>query len=143
LSPVCHRAEFESPDLVNGLGQRRQEDDGDVAGLGVPLEPPERSGVTSIPEALRLVPGVEVARVDSQRWAISTRGFNNILANKLLVLIDGRTVYSPLFSGVRWEVQDLILEDIDRIEVIRGPDASVWSNFSIRRGVQWLGAARC
>ncbi len=84
------------------------------------------SGFTSIPEVLRLVPGLDVARVDSHTWAISSRGFNDIFANKLLVLIDGRTVYTPLFSGVFWEVQDTLLEDIDRIEVVRGPGATLW-----------------
>lgn len=85
-----------------------------------------RSGVTSIPEALRLAPGMQVARVDSNKWAISARGLNAQLANKLLVLIDGRDVYTPLFSGVNWDVQDLMLEDIDRIEVIRGSGATLW-----------------
>jgi len=85
-----------------------------------------RSGATSIPEALRLVPGVQVSRGSPSGWAISIRGFNSALANKLLVLIDGRTVYDPLFSGVYWDVQDTALEDIDRIEVIRGPGASQW-----------------
>jgi iron complex outermembrane receptor protein len=86
----------------------------------------DRSGVTSIPEALRLVPGLDVARVDAHTWAISSRGFNDIFANKLLVMIDGRTVYTPLFSGVFWEVQDTLLADIDRIEVVRGPGATLW-----------------
>ncbi len=85
-----------------------------------------RSGVTSIPEALRMVPGVEVARIDANKWAISARGFTDRFANKLLVLVDGRTVYTPLFSGVYWEVQDYVLEDIERIEVIRGPGAALW-----------------
>lgn len=85
-----------------------------------------RSGVTSIPEALRMAPGLEVAKLDANKWAISARGFNNRFANKLLVLIDGRTVYSPLFSGVYWEQQFTPLEDIDRIEVIRGPGATLW-----------------
>src|SRR5438093_5435958 len=85
-----------------------------------------RSGATSIPEALRLAPNLEVARVDSRQYAISARGFNNTIANKLLVLIDGRTVYTPLFSGVFWDVQDTLLEDIDRIEVISGPGATLW-----------------
>lgn len=85
-----------------------------------------RSGVTNIPDALRLVPGMDVARVDSHTWAISSRGFNDIFANKLLVMIDGRTVYTPLFSGVFWDVQDALLEDIDRIEVVRGPGATLW-----------------
>jgi len=85
-----------------------------------------RSGATSVPEALRLVPGLEVARIDSNSWAISARGFNSEFANKLLVLIDGRTVYTPLFAGVYWDVQDVVLEDVARIEVIRGPGATVW-----------------
>jgi iron complex outermembrane receptor protein len=85
-----------------------------------------RSGATSIPEALRLVPGVQVARGNASGWAISVRGFNGALTNKLLVLIDGRVVYDPLFSGVYWDIQDTALPDIDRIEVIRGPGATLW-----------------
>ncbi len=85
-----------------------------------------RSGVTSIPEALRMAPGLQVARIDGNRWAISARGFNAEFANKLLVLIDGRTVYTPPQSGVYWDVQDTLLEDVDRIEVIRGPGAALW-----------------
>jgi iron complex outermembrane receptor protein len=86
----------------------------------------ERAGVTSIPEALRLAPGVDVAQINSSGWAISARGFNSALANKLLVLIDGREIYDPLFSGVYWDVQDTPLQDIERIEVVRGPGASLW-----------------
>jgi len=85
-----------------------------------------RSGVTSLPEALRLAPNLEVARVDARQYAISARGFNNSVGNKLLVLIDGRTIYTPLFSGVFWDAQDTLLEDIDRIEVISGPGATQW-----------------
>jgi iron complex outermembrane receptor protein len=85
-----------------------------------------RSGVTSIADALRLVPGMEVARIDSATWAVSARGFNNSTANKLQVLIDGRSVYTPLYAGVFWDVQDTFLDDIDRIEVIRGPGATIW-----------------
>jgi iron complex outermembrane recepter protein len=85
-----------------------------------------RSGATSIPEALRLAPGLEVARIDQNKWAIGSRGFNGRFSNKLLVLIDGRSVYTPLFSGVYWNIQDVLLEDIDRIEVIRGPGATLW-----------------
>lgn len=85
-----------------------------------------RSGVTSLPEALRLANALHVARFDSRTWAISARGFNITTANKLLVLIDGRSVYTPLYSGVFWDVQDLVLEDVDRIEVIRGPGATLW-----------------
>lgn len=85
-----------------------------------------RSGATSIPEALRMVPGMNVARLTAKQWAVSSRGFNDVFANKLLVLIDGRSVYSPLFAGVFWEQQDTLLEDIERIEVIRGPGATLW-----------------
>lgn len=85
-----------------------------------------RSGVTNIPDALRMVPGVNVARSDSNSWAISIRGFNSTLANKLLVLIDGRSVYNPVFGGVLWEAHNLMLVDIERIEVIRGPGGSLW-----------------
>ena len=73
-----------------------------------------------------MVPGLQVARIDSSTWAITSRGFNGSFANKLLVLIDGRSVYTPLFSGVYWDVQDTLLEDIERIEVIRGPGATLW-----------------
>jgi iron complex outermembrane receptor protein len=85
-----------------------------------------RSGVTSIPEALRMAPGIQVARIDSNKWAISSRGFNGRFANKLLVLMDGRSLYTPFFVGVYWEVQDTILDDIERIEIIRGPGAALW-----------------
>jgi iron complex outermembrane receptor protein len=85
-----------------------------------------RSGASSIPEALRLADNLDVAQVNSHDWAISARGFNTALGNKLLVMIDGRTVYSPLFSGVFWNVQDYLLEDIDRIEVISGPGGTLW-----------------
>lgn len=85
-----------------------------------------RSGATSLPEALRLAPNLDVARADTNQYAISARGFNNVLANKLLVLIDGRTVYTPLFSGVFWEAQDVLLADVDRIEVISGPGGTLW-----------------
>lgn len=85
-----------------------------------------RSGARTIAETLRMAPGLDVARVDSHTWAVSSRGFNDTFANKLLVLMDGRSVYTPLFSGVYWDVQDTMLEDIDRIEVIRGPGATLW-----------------
>jgi len=85
-----------------------------------------RSGATSIAEALRMAPGLEVARIDANKWAITSRGFNGRFANSLLVLFDGRIVYTPLFSGVFWDRQDTMLEDIDRIEVIRGPGAALW-----------------
>ncbi len=85
-----------------------------------------RSGATSIPEALRMAPGIDVAQINANAWAITARGFNGRYANKLLVLMDGRTVYTPLFSGVFWDLQDTLMEDIERIEVIRGPGAVMW-----------------
>jgi iron complex outermembrane receptor protein len=85
-----------------------------------------RSGATSIPDLLRMVPGVNVARVDHSTWAVSVRGFNDNYANKVLVLIDGRSVYHPVFSGVIWFAQEMPLENIERIEVIRGPGGTVW-----------------
>ena len=90
-----------------------------------------RSGVTSLPEALRLAPNLEVARIDARQYAISSRGFNNTADNKLLVLIDGRTVYTPLFSGVFWDAQDVLLEDIERIEVISGPGGTLWGTNAV------------
>ena len=85
-----------------------------------------RSGVGSLAEALRLAPNLQVARLDATQYAISARGFNNAIGNKLLVLIDGRTVYSPFFSGVFWDEQDVMLADVDQIEVISGPGATLW-----------------
>jgi len=89
------------------------------------------SGASSLPEALRLASNLQVAQLDSRQWAISARGFNSTSANKLLVLIDGRTVYTPLFSGVFWDVQDVLLTDIDRIEVISGPGATLWGSNAV------------
>lgn len=94
----------------------------------------QRARVTNIPDALRLVPGVEVARIDGNKWGVSIRGFiggfggtsQARTANKLLVLIDGRSIYDPLFSGVFWETQDVMLADVDRIEVVRGPGGALW-----------------
>jgi iron complex outermembrane recepter protein len=84
------------------------------------------SGAKTLPEALRLAANLMVAEVNASQWAISARGFNNVLANKLLVLIDGRTVYTPLYAGVFWDVQNVVLEDVDRIEVISGPGGTLW-----------------
>jgi iron complex outermembrane receptor protein len=86
----------------------------------------QRSGVTTIPDALRLAPGVEVARIDSSKWSIGIRGFGSRLTRDVLVLIDGRTVYTTLLAGTYWEVQNVLLEDVDRIEIIRGPGGTIW-----------------
>jgi iron complex outermembrane receptor protein len=85
-----------------------------------------RSGARTLPEALRLAPNLQVARVDARNYAITARGFNSPFENKLLVLIDGRSVYSPLFSGVFWDAQDVVMDDIERIEVISGPGSTMW-----------------
>jgi iron complex outermembrane receptor protein len=85
-----------------------------------------RSGMTTIPDLLRMAPGVQVAQMNSNKWAVTVRGFNSLYANKLLVLVDGRSLYNRVFAGVFWDTEDLLLDDIDRIEVIRGPSAAMW-----------------
>ncbi len=84
------------------------------------------SGALTLPEALRLAPNLNVAQVNASQWAISARGFDGVLANKLLVMIDGRSVYTPLFGGVFWDVQNVMLADVDRIEVVSGPGGTLW-----------------
>src|SRR5580704_5110489 len=84
------------------------------------------SGATNIPDVLRMVPGVDVAQINANKWAVSIRGLNGLYSNELLVLVDGRSVYTQTSGGVFWDVLDLPLEDIDRIEVIRGPGGAVW-----------------
>jgi iron complex outermembrane recepter protein len=90
-----------------------------------------RSGANTLPEALRLAPNLQVARVDARNYAITARGFNSAFSNKMLMLIDGRTVYTPLFSGVFWDAQDVLLEDIERIEVISGPGGTLWGTNAV------------
>jgi len=85
-----------------------------------------RSGVTSVPELLRMVPGLEAAQIDANTWAVSARGFNSRFANKMLIMIDNRSIYNPVFSGTLWDQNDLMLEDIERIEVVRGPGGTMW-----------------
>lgn len=85
-----------------------------------------RSGATSIPEVLRMVPGLEVAQIDANTWAVSARGFNSRFANKMLIMIDNRSIYNPVYSGTLWDQNDLFLEDIERIEVVRGPGGTMW-----------------
>ena len=97
-----------------------------VAVYVITAEDIRRAGVTTIPEALRLAPGVEVARIDGSKWSVGIRGFGTQLTRDVLVLIDGRSVYTPLFAGTYWQVQDTLLEDIDRIEIIRGPGGTIW-----------------
>src|SRR5277367_6065983 len=85
-----------------------------------------RSGATNVPDLLRMVPGVDVAQIDANTWAISARGLNGRFSNELLVLMDGRNLYTPTFGGVLWDGIDIPLEDIERIEVIRGPGGTIW-----------------
>ncbi len=89
------------------------------------------SGATNIPDLLRMVPGMNVAQINANTWAISARGFNSEFSNELLVMVDGRTVYVPTFGGVFWDVLDIPLEDIERIEVIRGPGGTIWGTNAV------------
>lgn len=115
-------------DIVTSVSKKKEKAfEAPAAIYVITQEDIRHSGATSLPEILRMAPGVHVARVDSTGWSITSRGFNSDgFGNKLLVLIDGRSVYTPLFSGVYWDVQDIVLEDISRIEVIRGPGATLW-----------------
>lgn len=112
---------------VTSVSKRAQKvADAPAAVFVITQEEIQRSGARNIPELLAMVPGLEVARIDENKWAIGSRGFNGRFDDKLLVLIDGRSVYTPLFSGVYWDVEDVMLEDVERIEVIRGPGATMW-----------------
>jgi iron complex outermembrane receptor protein len=139
LAPAQTQVQYQSQDLkklsIEELTQidvttasRRLERLSDIAAAVTVIRQDDlrRAGITTLPDALRLVTGIHAAQVFASGWAISTRGFNISTANKLLVLVDGRTVYSPVFSGVFWESQDVFLADVDRIEVIRGPGGAVW-----------------
>ena len=90
-----------------------------------------RSGATNLPDVLRMAPGLDVAQTSGNTWAVTSRGFNDAFANKMLVLVDGRTVYSPAFSGVFWDAQDMLLADVERIEVITGPGAALWGTNAV------------
>jgi iron complex outermembrane receptor protein len=112
---------------------RREQRLGDTAAAAyvITAEAIQRAGATSLPEALRLAPNLLVARINAYQYAISARGFNGSTANKLLVMIDGRTVYTPLYSGVFWDAQDVLLAEVDRIEVISGPGGTIWGTNAV------------
>jgi len=118
--------QFFNPEATSAARTKRNLLDTAGALFVISSEDIRRAGITSIPEALRLAPGVQVGRVYADRWAISARGLNNLNSSKLLVMIDGRTIYTTRNASVHWNVQDILIEDIDRIEVIRGPGASLW-----------------
>lgn len=112
---------------VYSVGKKMQRvNDVAAAVFVISQEDIHRAGVTTVPDALRMAPGLEVAQINANKWAITARGFNDQFSSKLLVMIDGRTVYTPVFSGVYWHREDLPLEDIERIEVIRGAGAAMW-----------------
>lgn len=139
LLPFSAYAQDESDDLLNlslaelsdisvtSVSKREEpEHEAPAAIYVITQEDIRRSGATAIPELLRMVPGITVTRAGAHDWTVTSRGSNDQFSNKLLVLMDGRTIYSPLFSGVQWDMQDTVLEDIERIEVIRGPGATLW-----------------
>ena len=138
---VCHAADLQSSEdsilelsmeallnmEVTSVSKRPQSlQDASAAIFVLTSDDIHRLGVTSVADALRFVPGLHVGRIDSNKWAVTARGFNGRFSNKLLVLVDGRNVYTTSFSGVYWEVQDPLMEDIDRIEIIRGPGSTLW-----------------
>lgn len=128
--------ELTLPELMNlevssAAGKEQRIADTAAAVFVLTREDIRRSGATSIPDALRMVPGLTVARIDANKWAITSRSFNSRYANKLLVLMDGRSVFNTIYPSTFWDVQDTLLEDIDRIEVIRGPGATLWGSNAI------------
>lgn len=120
-------------DMEISIANKKPQKVSDVAAAVhvISAEEIRRSTAKSIPELLRTVPGLQVAQINARLWSVTARGFNSLYANKLLVLIDGRSVYTPLFGGTYWDLQDTMLEDIERIEVIRGPGASVWGSNAV------------
>lgn len=130
-APAVDLAEMSLEELLGIeviMASRRPErlSDASAAAFVITRDDLHRSGVTELPEALRMVPGIHIGRINTHTWAITSRGFNNFFANKLFVMVDGRPVFQPLFAGVFWETQDLMPEDVERIEVIRGPGAALW-----------------
>ena len=124
-------AEMSIEDLLNiqitSAARKEQPASGVAAAIYVITQSDIRlSGLTTLPELFRLVPGMQVARITSSDWAVSIRGFNNNVSNKMLVLVDGRTIYNRAYTGVVWSADEMMIDDIERIEVIRGPGGAVW-----------------
>ena len=128
LSALKQMSLDELADLRVSIASNRPErlEDAAAAVYVITAEDIRRSGATTLPELLRTVPGMDVARISASEWAVSSRGFNNQFANKLLVMVDGRSIYTPLFSGVIWDEQNIVLQDVERIEVVRGPGGATW-----------------
>ena len=139
LLPLGAAAQSRTPDLTHASiedlmnieitsAARKEQRAADVPGaiFVITQEDIRRSGMTTLPDVLRLAPGVDVAQVNANKWAVSVRGFNGVFANKLLILVDGHSIYNRIFSGVLWDAEDPVLDDIERIEVIRGPGAALW-----------------
>ena len=131
LAPVADLTDLTLEDLMNvevtSVSRHAQRlSDAPAAVYVITADDIRRSGISELPELLRLSPGLQVTRLDASHWAISARGFNDLYSNKLLVLMDGRTMYNPVFSGVFWESVDYVLPDLQQIEVIRGPGATLW-----------------
>ncbi|NKB32915.1 MAG: TonB-dependent receptor plug domain-containing protein [Pseudomonadales bacterium] len=141
LNSISHAApqELDTLSLEQLLGvevtsaARKEQSLGEVAGaiFVISAEDIRRSGVTSVAEALRMVPGVHVGRIDDTRWAVTARGFNDQLSNKLLVMMDGRHIYTPDFAGVFWSDHMPLIDNVERIEVIRGPGATIWGSNAV------------
>jgi iron complex outermembrane receptor protein len=144
LISLCNHADSAEPDFIDvdfdelmkievtSVSKKNEKLSEAAAAIYVVTEDEiRRSGATSIPEALYLVPGVDVAKIDSNKWAVSIRGFNGRFANKLLVMVDGRSIYTPTSSGVYWENLNYLMSDIKRIEVIRGPGATLWGTNAV------------
>jgi len=131
ISPKTDLSQMSIEDLMNievtSVSKKAEKlEDSSAAVFVITSEDIRRIGATNIPEALRIVPGLRVAKINANKWVVACRGFSETYTNKLLVLIDGRSVYTPLFAGVYWDMQDTVMEDIERIEVIRGPGATMW-----------------
>jgi iron complex outermembrane recepter protein len=135
-APVTAEQDLTDLDLETLMGMdvavtsatRREQASADAAAAVyvITREDIRRSGATSLPEVLRMAPGVQVARINTRAWAVSARGFNSRFANKLLVMVDGRSIYTPVFSGVLWEEQSVFLDEIERVEIVRGPGGALW-----------------